>query len=301
MIIIRIFSSFGSSEEATTAFLTSNRLETHSTAYGHLYRFTTENDYTHAILLNTAMPDRISLPRENVIGISAEPPAFLQMTREWIQYLQQHVCAYFIGDRSGLPEPFKEQYAALPWHCPIPNEPHMAQKTRLMSIMVSHKKDAPGHRYRHQLVQAILAYPSLPIDIYGNGCDEYQGWNDSRVKGRFHGVEPYQTYRFHIAIENFSLPAYFSEKVSNPLLYDCIPVYYGCTAIESYFPGMTLRLTGDLSHDLRLIKEICSQPDRFTMAISATRVHDQTGIERVIMNQWVQTQSNEVLGTQDAM
>jgi hypothetical protein len=35
-------------------------------------------------------------------------------------------------------------------------------KTNRMSIMVSNKNNAPGHKYRHKLVQAILQ-SNLPI------------------------------------------------------------------------------------------------------------------------------------------
>jgi type I restriction-modification system DNA methylase subunit len=46
-------------------------------------------------------------------------------------------------------------------------------KTKVMSIMISEKLNAPGHKYRHILVQEILK-TNLPINIYGRGCELYK-------------------------------------------------------------------------------------------------------------------------------
>ena len=59
---------------------------------------TTEDDYTHAIILNTAMP-LLTIPKEKVIGFAFEPPAFLGLTQEFINYAEKHIGKYFIGDR----------------------------------------------------------------------------------------------------------------------------------------------------------------------------------------------------------
>ena len=47
--------------------------------YNKNYSFTSGEDYTHAILMNKAMPS-LRIPRENVIGLAFEPREFLNIT-----------------------------------------------------------------------------------------------------------------------------------------------------------------------------------------------------------------------------
>ena len=280
MLIIRLFSNFCTSEEATRAFVQSDALIT-SSRLNTIYRFTTGDDYTHVILINTAMPSLpSSLPKHRVIGTSAEPPYFLGITSQWIDYIKRTVSVYYIGSAQGLPSPFTESFGALPWHCPIPVA--IPEKVNQMSIMVSFKKDAPGHRYRHELVRAILSEPTLPIDIYGNGCAEYANCGDPRVKGSFEHNELYASYAFHICIENFSLPGYFSEKISNALLYGCTPIYFGCPQINAYFPDQVIQLSGNVQNDMDLLRKICQQPENYRKTIDCDQVRHVISIERLI-------------------
>ena len=80
-----------------------------------------------------------------------------------------------------------------------------------MSILISEKLNAPGHKYRHILVQEILK-TNLPINIYGRGCELYKNVNDIRIKGTFNKNEMYDDYMFHICIENFSTHRIISAR-----------------------------------------------------------------------------------------
>ena len=72
-------------------------------------------------------------------------------------------------------------------------------ENKLMSIMISNKTIAPGHIYRHIIVENILKF-NLPIDIYGRGCVYYDKLNDDRIKGEFTGNEIYE--KLHISYSN---------------------------------------------------------------------------------------------------
>jgi hypothetical protein len=238
---------------------------------------TTEDDYTHAIILNTAMPVLKNIGKANVLGLAFEPPPFLQLTPAFIQYAQTYIGKYFIGSKyvlfanAILPDVFKEHYAYI-WHiAPLPFN-YVPPKTRLMSIMVSEKKNAPGHQYRHTLVKHILS-KGLPIDIYGRGAALYKGMygsiykKDPRLMGQFKELEPYLNYSYHICIENFMTPAYFSEKITNALLCSTTPVYWGCTRILDYFPANVLLLSGDVEKDITLLQAICAEPMKYRATI----------------------------------
>jgi hypothetical protein len=172
---------------------------------------TINDDYTHAIIINTAMPVLKNIPKENVIGLAFEPVQFLGLTQQFIEYAKKYIGKYLIGDRINLPPLFVEHYGYM-WH--ITPLTYLPQKKNIMSIMISQKNSAKGHIYRHELVQKILS-SNLPIDIYGRGCIYYNAIKDSRLKGTFENNEPYESYQFHICIENFRASHYFSEKITN--------------------------------------------------------------------------------------
>lgn len=218
----------------------------------------TDDTYTHAIILNTATP-HLDIPKENVVGLACEPPPFLGINHYFTTYAEKHISKYFIGDSSNK-RPFINEYAFL-WHNRPPSI--IPNKSNTMSIMVSHKHQAPGHVYRHKLVQSILN-SDLDIHIYGNGCRYYP--NDSRIKGEFLENEPYETYKFHICIENFSVPHYTSEKYTNTILSGTTPLYLG--AKNPLFPEYTIKLTGDVDNDMQIIRKIYQDPEKYRCIIN---------------------------------
>ena len=215
---------------------------------------TDDDDYTHAIIINTIMP-QLKIPKQNVIGLAFEPIQFLGLTTSFVEYAQKYIGKYFIGDKHNLPAPFIEHFGYM-WHSRPPKE--ITYKPNLMSIVVSEKQFAPGHIYRHKLVQQIIR-KNLPIDIYGRGSNKY---SYSRTKGGFNDAEPYESYLFSVCIENFQCNHYFSEKIITPLLHNCMPVYLGCKNIDQYFDNM-INLSGNIDNDILLLTEIIKNPESY--------------------------------------
>ena len=212
-------------------------------------------DYTHAIIMNTIMPN-LKIPKENVIGLAFEPIQFLSLTPEFINYAQKHIGKYLIGDKLNLPAPFIEHFGYM-WHSRPAKE--ITHKPNIMSIVVSTKKSAPGHKYRHYLIEQIIKL-GLPIDIYGHGSTGYS--YNNRIKGSFNDAEPYENYLYSICIENYQCNHYFSEKIITPLLYNCMPVYLGCKNINSYFDDI-VKLSGDINKDIVLLTKIIKNPNDY--------------------------------------
>jgi len=215
---------------------------------------TDEDDYTHAIIINTIMPE-LKIPKENVIGLAFEPIQFLGLTNQFINYVNKHVSKYYIGDKYNLPEPFLEHFGYM-WHSRPPKE--IINKQELISIVVSQKKSAPGHIYRHKLIEQIINL-KLPIDIYGHGSKNY---SYNRIKGSFNDAEPYENYLYSICIENYQCNHYFSEKIITPLMYNCKPIYLGCKNIDMYFDNI-FKLSGDINKDLLLLTNIIKNPTQY--------------------------------------
>lgn len=268
MYIIKIFSDFCDSTTCKKNFISlltaSEYLELEPTNNIVILDNDADN-YTHAIILNCGMPVlHKNVPKSNVVGLACEPLPFLNLTPEFINYAQKYIGKYFIGDKQQLPEPFIEHQGFL-WHLPRPPK-EIVVKNKVMSIIISKKLFAPGHKYRHLIVSAILQN-NLPIDIYGRGCSLYNEHREktgiTNFKGDFLGKEPYEDYLFSICIENFESNHYFSEKISSPILYNCMPIYHGCRNIKSYFGDSLIGLSGNIVNDMNLIVQILQHSDKF--------------------------------------
>jgi hypothetical protein len=95
----------------------------------------------------------------------------------------------------------------------------MYEKTKDVSILLSHKKSMFGHRMRHDIVQ-----------MYGDKMDVFG--LDNYIPNKVEALAP---YRFSFIIENESCPGGFSEKIIDCISTGTIPVYWGCPNISDYF------------------------------------------------------------------
>ena len=76
-------------------------------------------------------------------------------------------------------------------------------------------------------------YPNV-MDVYGRQWDGSLG---SSYKGcpktKYYALE---NYKYSLCIENSCYDNYFTEKITDCLLGWTIPIYFGCTNIDTYFP-----------------------------------------------------------------
>jgi hypothetical protein len=65
-------------------------------------------------------------------------------------------------------------------------------------------------------------------------------------------------YRFHIALENSIHHNYWTEKLADPFLRDCFPIYSGCINVAEYFPkGSYARIDIDRPREaFKIIQEV---------------------------------------------
>lgn len=116
----------------------------------------------------------------------------------------------------------------LPWHvnrdydwlisAPVP------EKVKQLSWVTSSKTRFKGHRDRMGFLSRIRG--SLQFDLYGRGFLE--------IADKWDGLAP---YRYSLAIENYSNPWYWTEKIADCFLTWTMPIYYGCNEISHYFPS----------------------------------------------------------------
>ena len=278
-IRIRFFSDFCSSENCKQEYEEKCRVN-EMADYGpdkRLY-ITLNQTYTHAILLNCPIVPTISVPPERVLGLAFEPIPYLRLSYDFIHFAEKHVGLYYIGHiHPKLTGTFFKEHHGFMWHVPRPQIPptleekyykSQANQRNKISIIVSNKMKAPGNAYRHKLATFVLIN-NLPIDIWGNGTEIYSKRfpNHKNIKGPFKDKEPYESYTLSICIENYRHPHYFSEKITNCLVYNTTPVYLGCIEIDTYFPGQVIRLTGDIKTDAGRLVNISKNPSTYVREI----------------------------------
>lgn len=230
-IRVQIFSDFAPSYGLRNAFK--------SWAYGKTeyknLKVVDDDNYTHAVIINHGTP-KLSVPKENVIGLMHEPFEILN-PESYLSYIKDNIGTYICHDKRRFPDwsCFKEGICYLAPQVPIyeNDEYESIQKPFRMSIIASDKTYFPGHALRHEIIRRILR-TNLDIHILGRGCHYYRG--DSRVKGVVeHKPNAFSPYEFSIAIENASYRYWVTEKFYDPILCNSIPIYWGASEVSKIF------------------------------------------------------------------
>jgi len=136
---------------------------------------------------------------------------------------------------------------------------HDIPKTKLLSAIISANNWDDGHILRIKQLQYIEAKESNPnevnwkIDIYGRcGSLKYKNYfGELPPEDKTSGLYP---YKYTIAFENNSEHNYFTEKIHDAIVSECLPFYWGCPNLDDYFPNAYIRLTNDLEMNYQIIK-----------------------------------------------
>lgn len=202
----------------------------------------------YLVILNNLEEDLESLPcpRENVWRIVQEPPT--EIFKPW-HVNPLYSTRTFTCD-PGLSQPqYIRSHPMVPWHvnrdyeylaaAPIP------KKTKLLSWITSTKTFLGGHKRRMRFLEAISG-KIAELDVLGTRvihitkpeakkkiADKQRELGFKFVEDKWAGLAP---YTYSLAIENHSGPDYWTEKIADCFLTWTIPIYYGCTNLEDYFP-----------------------------------------------------------------
>ena len=120
------------------------------------------------------------------------------------------------------------------------------EKKNRISCITSTLSQLKGHQLRVAFVK-MLGRELPEIDFFGKGSFFLPDKLDALLP-----------YCYSIAIENSAAPYYFTEKINDCFLAYTVPVYYGCSNIEKYFPEKSF-IRIDIKNPgkaIELIKEI---------------------------------------------
>jgi len=103
----------------------------------------------------------------------------------------------------------------------------------VISTVLSAKYKDPGHIKRIDFVK-FLEKKGVPVHVYGDNKWEYK---DYRGALPYHAKDnALMTYRYTFNVENHSLKNYYTEKLIDGILSECLVFYSGCYNIREFLP-----------------------------------------------------------------
>lgn len=199
---------------------------------------------------NTMWIEELACPRQNTMLITTEPSSIKIYGRSFLRQFGHVLTSqepWAVGDHPGaiycqpglvwfysFSKP-RGTYDAIRDFVPL-------NKTGLLSAVCSTKKQRHTlHRKRLEFVMGLKQ--CIPeMELFGRGI--------RYIEDKADALDP---FRYHLAIENYSGPHHWTEKLADPFLGACMPVYFGCPNAEEYFPHESI-LRVDV-HDLEAAVE----------------------------------------------
>ena len=181
------------------------------------------------VVLNNKMKTatRACCPPENVWCLMQEP--YMKGHTDWmVEKLADYSRVLSHHVPSGASK-FTISHPAIPWHVNNTFDELISQEIpsnpKTLSWVVGNARDLPGHRKRWAFLEYIQKDGSLDIDLFGRAVKV--------IDDKWDGLAP---YKYSLAIENSSSPDYWTEKIADCFLSWSVPIYYGCTNLDEYFP-----------------------------------------------------------------
>lgn len=152
---------------------------------------------------------------------------------------------WMINSNHGTP-PGPREGRDFDWLTSLPVPP----KPRELSVFCSHKSDWPGHALRLRFTEMLQEALGERLHWFGNGVRPLESKWDGLVD-----------FKYSIAMENQSARNVITEKIFDPLLAYCVPIYWGAPNIGDYLPPESFEEidirspAGAVEHVLRVLEE----------------------------------------------
>jgi hypothetical protein len=224
-----------------------------------------------------------TIPRERRIFVAGEPESFHVYQAKFLNQFgtvltTQSTCKHSHAIRSQVginwfagvrfqpgPERF---YATLDF---ADFEREVPTKTKLCSVVCSDQTVTKGHRERLAFVNQLKLAFGDQIDFYGRGSRPMPDKDEALAE-----------YTFHIALENSHHKDYWTEKLADPILRGCFPIYSGCTNVAEYFSENSYAIidSGNPTKSIETIRQILRQ------GLNADHIHALTQARKKILYEY---------------
>lgn len=170
---------------------------------------------------------RVRCPKENVWAIMQEP--YIKYLYDWIIEGHEPFSKVFTHYLPSSDPKYIPSQPAIPWHVnrtfdQLVDE-KIPDKLKAISWVTSKLTFLPGHKKKMAFLNFLKQNVTFDIDVFGRGI--------RYIRDKWSALAP---YKYSLAFENSSGPDYWTEKVADCFLAWTIPIYYGCTNLEDYFP-----------------------------------------------------------------
>ena len=152
-------------------------------------------------------------------------------------------------------------------------------KTKIVSIICSHKKSVPDHHKRHELIKRF----GDVIDVMGRGYKAIDSITDGL-----------KNYAFHIAMENQRRDLHFSEKLINPIMTGTIPIYWGMPSIGDYFDTRGMIIMNDIEEFSDIYNNLGSE--LYQEMLPYAKDNFETAKQYVLSEDWMYENIFEQMG-----
>lgn len=225
-----------------------------------------ECDFLIMLNNNMEIDTHVKCPEGNIWALMQEP--YMRGHSDWMIEKHDFFSRVFTHHIPVHDRKYIASHPAIPWHVNRTFDELVAAeipvKTRKLSAIVGDAIDVPGHIKRRQFVRFIQTDKSLELDLYGRKI--------LFIEDKWDGLAPYQ---YSLAIENTSGPDYWTEKIADCFLSWTVPIYYGCTNLEDYFPQESfIRIDiGQPAESLAKIKQVLNEDnwERYIPALEEAR------------------------------
>jgi Glycosyltransferase family 10 (fucosyltransferase) C-term len=179
-----------------------------------------------------------SLPRERRFYLITEPEAIKRLQPGFLAQFGTIIGPYRPAGFSGK---FQLSPPCIPWFYGVDlwlplNEAikqtyqdlqsaKPGEKKNALSLVISKKQQTPFHRARLKLAEALMRALPDQVEVFGNGFRP--------IGNKAEALDP---FRYHLALENNEDDHFWTEKMADPLLGFCLPIYAGTRKIGDYFP-----------------------------------------------------------------
>lgn len=176
--------------------------------------------------------EKLACPRENTLLITGEPSSITHYGRSFLAQFG-HVLTSQEPWALKHPGVIRRQ-AGLLWYYGGSDArgtyDHLVSapppiKTKAISTVCSTKAMRHTlHSLRLDFTRCLMS-DLTELDVFGYGMGHLDNKADA--------IEP---YRYHLVIENHSSPHHWTEKLADAYLGYSLPIYFGCTNLNEYFP-----------------------------------------------------------------
>ncbi len=224
---------------------------------GIQFTFAEVEECDFVIMLNNQMKrdSYVKCPRENIWAIMQEP--YEKGHSDWMVEKHDAYAKVLTNYIPSNHQRYLKSHPADPWHVQKNYDElvtaNLPDKIHHISWIAGNATDLPGHHKRTKLLNYVMQNEKTGIHFFGRAV--------KYIEDKWDGLAP---YKYTVIIQNSSSPDYWTDVVSDSFLSWTVPIYFGCTNLEEYFPQdsfIKIDSIDDPSRCLDLITSVIKNDD----------------------------------------